>query len=133
MTASLMDGERPKSSALTMRRLAASGRAIIWDDIPGHNAQPGAQDEHNLLSLAYACQFGTKHVEFSSGQFFEQSPIDRPHQFRRSHGAAIFPGQCFARETVKMPGAIGHAGGEFAITRRVFTIENLGFGDTEAL
>src|SRR5688572_15592451 len=69
MTASLIDFERPKSSALTMSRRRASGRAIVRDDFARGEPQPSAEDEENLLAFADARRFRTEHVELARFQF----------------------------------------------------------------
>src|ERR1043166_5367035 len=124
-TASLMECERPKSSALTMSRRRASGRAIVRNDLAGSQTKPGAQDEKNFLSLADASRFGTEDVERARFEFPQQTPINRTHQFRCRHRATILRRQRFARETIEMFRALSHAGGKLAKARRVFAIQNL--------
>ena len=77
MTAVLMEDERPKSSALTIRRL--SGSAIICSDISRGGPQPGAEDQQNLLRFVQSGRARAEDVEFFAFQFLEQPPVNRAH------------------------------------------------------
>ena len=68
ITASLIEAERPKSSALTISRRGVEsglGRlgAIAWRRRPGNEPAPGAQDEQRLLAPAQARALGAEDVE----------------------------------------------------------------------
>src|ERR1700722_303789 len=116
MTARLMELERPKSSALTTRRRADSGRAIVRRHRAGGHAQTGAQDEQNFLALVEARWFGAEDIELAPLEFAQEPPIDGTHQFGGDHVAAIHCRQRDARLLIKMAGTFGDARGEVAET-----------------
>src|SRR4051812_43396526 len=115
-----------------MSRRRASGRAIVRDERAGKDAEPSAQDEHQLLTFADARECGTEDIELLRFELLQQAPIDRAHQFRGSHRAAVFAWKCFVGEFVKMFRAFSDARGELAEAWRIFPVQNLSFGHTEA-
>ena len=66
-------------------------------------------------------------VELLRFQFLQQPPVNRAHQFGGDHGPAVFGGQGFSREPVKISGAAGDAAGERGITVGVFGPQNFVF------
>src|SRR5258708_31481867 len=122
-----MDAERPKSSALTIKRRASEAavtgperstgalercctpsgsRAIVGRNGAGYQSPPGPEDEKDFLPLVQARQFGAEDRELLPFQFSQQPPINRAHQFRSNHRAAIHRRQSFARQPVKIPRSV---------------------------
>src|SRR5688572_23596134 len=83
MTAALILGERPKSSAFTIKRRGASRRAIVRRNRSGKHAIPGAENQEELLSFVEPRGMRAENIEASALQLAQQPPIDGAHQFRR--------------------------------------------------
>src|ERR1017187_9390861 len=125
MTAWLMELERPKSSALTIRRRGIETRpvrlvAIIGRFRAGYVSPPGEQDEQQLFPPAQARHLRAENVEALPLQLAEQRPIDRPHQLGRDHRRAVGGGQGLGGEPIEMTGALCRVVRELEETRRVF-------------
>src|SRR5208282_101268 len=135
MTATLMDRERPKSSALTMRRRTncrlpiadcrLSARSIIGCGGADRKAQPALENQKDFISAAEPCRLRAKNVELLRFQLEQQPPVNRTHQFGGDHGPAIFGGQGFAGEAIEILGAGGEMSGEPAIAVGIFGPQNL--------
>src|SRR5579862_8532935 len=143
-TASLMECERPKSSALTMSRRPESGvrssefgveetggmtRGLAQDSlrysvVRGCRAegepQPGPENQQGFLYFIQAGGFRAEHIESLLLQFLQQPPIDRAHQLSGDHGVAVLDGQGLPCLAVKMFGAPGDFGGQLRKTVGVF-------------
>src|SRR5581483_1453355 len=76
MTASLMDGVRPKSSALTISRRGRSGRSIVRSHQPGGGPQAGLEQQQQLLAFAEPRRLGTEDVELLPLQLAQQPPVN---------------------------------------------------------
>src|SRR5690348_10752412 len=114
MTASLMERERPKSSALTIKRREGSRRAIAGRHCAGGKFEPGPQDQKEFLAAGEPRRFGAEHIEILPLQFLQQPPINGTHQFRGDHCASISGWKFEARLAVMPACLFGHAGSEFA-------------------
>src|SRR6266850_3145929 len=108
-----MERERPKSSALTMRRREPRLNAIVWRHCTRSEAVPCAQDEQKLLAFVQARLFWAEDVEALALEFVQQSPIDRAHEFGGYHGTAVGCGESVLGHPIKMAGALADAGREF--------------------
>src|SRR5882724_8360217 len=108
MTASFTECERPKSSALTMRRCFL-GLAIAGRGRAAGMAQPRLKNKRELVRLGQFQRLRTEDVKSSALQFLQQLPIDGTHKLGGDHGFAIFGRQSFLRERIKMfraPGGV---------------------------
>src|SRR5690349_8980274 len=124
-TASLMERDRPKSSALTMSRRTASGRPIVWNEGASGQPIPGAEDEEQLLRLAHARRRGIKYVECLRFELLEQPPVHRSHQLGRPHRTAVLGRQRLTRLAVEVARPCGEAPGGLPESRRVLQVQNL--------
>ncbi len=88
-----------------------AARRLFSAFTPSHNwaksnrwrgPQPRTENQHELARLAQFQRARAKDVKFSAFQFLQQPPIDRPHQFGGDHCLAVFGGQGFLRELVKV-------------------------------
>src|SRR5208282_2958419 len=86
MTAWLMAWERPKSSALTIRRRLASRDAIVGRGRAQEQAAPGAENEKGFLAFAQARGARPENLEMPALQLAQQPPINRAHQLGGGHG-----------------------------------------------
>src|ERR1017187_6129040 len=130
MTAAFTEGERPKSSALTISRrfsrLAIAGRSGA-----DGKAQPRLENQRELVRLAQFQRLRAENIKFSALQFLQQLPINGTHQFGGDHGFPVFGRQGFLRQRIKMFCPFGDTAGEREIAVRVLRIQNLGVGDVE--
>src|SRR5665213_197127 len=119
MTASLIERERPKSSALTIRRRTASRGSIVGHSGAGNQLAPGAEDEQDFLAFVQAGRARTKNLEAAALKLAEKPPIDRTHQLRRRHGTAVLSRQGLAGQAVKFAGLLRHVFGQLRKALRV--------------
>src|SRR6185437_1490645 len=146
MTASLMDCERPKSSAFTISRRAAtlpagvagrssaprvSDAAIAGRGGAGNEAAPGAENEEQFLAFAEPRRCGAENVELLVLEFPQQPPVDGAHEFGGDHRAAVFGRQRLTRQLIELFRARGHAFGQRAKAVAVLEIQNLLLADVE--
>src|SRR5260370_30460198 len=123
MRAWLMEAERPKSSALTMRRRSGITPILSRAIVGRHRARgqpiPGAENEQDFLSLVQPRWTGTEDVEAPALEFAQQAPIDRAHEFGGDHRTAGHCRQGFPGNLIEVPRGEGPAAGHFVQPGRV--------------
>src|SRR5437868_10337175 len=129
MTAALMLLERPKSSALTMRRRRGSRRSIIGRQRTAALPQPGAKDQQDFLEPAQARLLRSENVELPRLELVQEPPIHRTHQFGGGHRTTILARQQFAGAPVMEPGSFRHGIGNPTESVSVLKLKNLLFLD----
>ena len=142
-----MEWERPKSSALTMRRRPDCGlriadcgferdpvisrRAIIRSRRSQNKTQPRLENQRELVRLAQFQRSRAEDIEAVRFEFLQQPPVNQAHQFSSHHGAPVLRGQHFAGEAIKIFSAAGNAGGKIEVVFGVLALENFVFGHVE--
>src|SRR5262245_55832232 len=122
MTASLMERERPKSSAFTTSRREPRLDAIVWRHCTRSEAEPCAQDEQKLLAFVQARFFWAEDIEALPFEFAEEFPIDCSHQFGGDHGTAVGCGEGVLGHAIKLARALGDAGSELKKALGIFQL-----------
>ncbi len=112
---------------------ARLGGAVVGGGGAGGEAEPGAEDEKDLLGLGEAGGVGAEDLEALALELAEEAPIDGAHQLGGDHGATVGGGQGLPGGVIVLTGLGGDDLGEADKAVAVLGAEDFVGGDAAAL